>query len=87
MTFYSGSLESVEVFSNRGDTQFQCIVAFDHAEQRNRYIADRHITKGKPRAPGFAVSTDDRCKLQESIVGDIGSANVCGFMRLIRLLQ
>ena len=28
-------------------------------------IVDRHITKGKPRAARFAVSTDVRCKSPE----------------------
>ena len=28
-------------------------------------IVDRHITKGKPRAAMFAVSTDVRCKSPE----------------------
>ena len=48
-------------------------------------IVDRHITKGKPKAARFAVSTGVRCKSPE--YGDIGSASCCYFVRLIRLLQ
>ena len=48
-------------------------------------ITDRHITKGRPRAAGCAVSTDVRCKRTKFL--DIEHANFCCFMQWIRLLQ
>ena len=48
------------------DAHSEEIAAVVRDEQRNICkTEDRHITKGKPRAARFAVSTDARCKSPE----------------------
>ena len=49
-----------------GDNHLKGIAAFVHDEEYK--IVDRYITKGKPRAAGFGVSSDVRCDSPEKVI-------------------